>query len=148
MTNQEKIDAVLHAVRHSKGNERLLKLGLGCEVISVDYEGNPSKHVYVYKDKGEERMVKMYSIERDEYEWYKKPNLQIIGHPVKWSDVLVAVKEVNKSLNISQLGELFEIKNGERNYLKVCDLTLTPEEAMQKDEDLTDFLFKLLIDKV
>lgn len=143
MTHKEKIDAVLHAVRHAKGNERLLKLGFGCRFIEL---GSERKLIYLNKWYSTESCLACWVYDGGYGETLKADVGGIIGHPVKWSDVLVAITESGSMVRMYGSGTL-EFYSRE-NMIEGIDLTLTPEEAMQKDEDLTNFLFKLLIDKV
>jgi hypothetical protein len=52
------------------------------------------------------------------------------------------IKEV--SLNISQLGEVFQIKNGERVYSNTMNLTLSLTQNLETNQELRDFIYKLV----
>lgn len=66
---------------------------------------------------------------------------KIIGHPIHLEDVLRAVNEKGKSLNFSQLGEVFQIVNGERDYKVIYDLT---KPFSEQSPDLYKFLAEVL----
>ena len=63
------------------------------------------------------------------------------GDLLEYRHLLLAAKEKQISLNISQLGELFKIENGERVYGNIIDLTKPLSEI---DEKTSEHLCKLL----
>lgn len=143
----KQVDKILEYVRHAKGNERLMELSFGCVVEDRDrvslqrviYGENPLGEVQF--DGGvwlDEKAIGSYARPKEQTDKYK-----IIGHPVQWANVLVAAHHANSSMNISQLGELFRIENGERNYLTVINLTKLPAEELQTNTELREFLLDL-----
>lgn len=152
MTNQQTIDAILHKIRHAPGNEWLLELSFGCLIEDND---RVSLQRVIYGPNGNDE------IKLDGGAWmddladgsYIKPleqpeKYKIIGHPVQWSHVLVAIGDryaINGGSSNNQcvwkynLATRWQLVDG-----LTLNLTLTPEQAMHNDPQLVTFLAEVL----
>ena len=72
---------------------------------------------------------------------FKKNEVEILGHHPTLDTLLLCAKDKGVSLNISQLGEVFQIVNGERVYGNIIDLTQTLD---QYSEEVSGALVELL----
>lgn len=62
---------------------------------------------------------------------------------VQLNDLLLTACICDVSLNISQLGEIFCIENGERNYKGIIDLAKTVEQNLE-NKRVCKLLFEVL----
>lgn len=69
---------------------------------------------------------------------------KIIGQPITLNAVLRSAFLSGNSLNISQLGEVFQIINGERVYGHIYDLTKTFDQNIAENEELVTFLLSII----
>lgn len=143
MNNQQTIDAILAAVRNAEGNrERLMELSFGCLLAD-------GSHYVTNKDKmwAHTVMVGDMTLLRQNY------HADVVGHPVQWSDVLVAIMNVKTNgrvyCSVNSPGVLVYGEDGGdigasiHNEIAI-DLTVLPEQAMHNDPQLVTFLAEVL----
>lgn len=135
---------ILEVVREKCG---LKKLKVGCFVEIKDSELKSLVGSIVRVDSDWRARSCLRSIDVEElYKQIKNGNAEIIGLEPQLNHLLLTVFEKGKSLNISQLGELFKIENGERKYLgDTYNLQLTVAENLDQNPELRKLVGELIL---
>lgn len=152
MTNQEKTQAVLKAVRNTEGLEHLKELSFGC-IFRLQNQDDDGWLFEVVREVYKNRVI-AYEVGKRSVSIIPLHNIRVVGHPVQWSDVLVAM-DINKAMghyiqfNMNEWELTITLAKGH----SVLDLTVTvsllktPEQNMLDNPELTDFLYELLVKK-
>lgn len=140
-----RIQQVLDTIRHTEGLEHLLELSFGCLLRNKHTPSDDGYYVYVRPAKRGTWSV-LRTTFGDFGDW-DSDSFKIIGHPVQWSDVLVAIGDnavaslgIEHKLNVGRIGQ--------PEIFYQFDLLKTPEQNMHDNPELLDFLEDLLIKKL
>jgi len=96
---------------------------------------NPCKHWHcIILNKGSKNRRAKFPVD----------SCEIIGHHPNLVHLLRTSFEKGASLNISQLGEVFQIKDGERVYSNIIDLKKSLTDNLETNPELREFVYKLV----